>query len=269
MIRELQELASSSCLDMSQLKTELTEEYTGQKPDGHMSELITQLRQQLEELEQFAFKNGQLPTGELPLRVLHQRQNLVLKKLQEKIPSLKIEFEKPTASHDHFMELVERDFEQGMEPLREKDKLLDQLRTQITDLERFVKLLQAEIGSPPPSPIERKKEEEITNRVPPTTSAESDDIRPLDLRKPIDQMKSQQKDACKKSSFFGHFIGHGFSRKHFERNELKHTTMGNHYGYALIELGNFEEGVFDSVTKERSLRLRSTKSWRRSTRIRY
>lgn len=88
MLKELQEFASTGCIDIAkvrmdtiqlkQLETDdsatiklLNEDYAKEKR-FNVLELITKLRLQMEDLEKFAFENGQMT--EMPLRELKQRQ---------------------------------------------------------------------------------------------------------------------------------------------------------------------------------------------------
>lgn len=78
-----------------------------------------------------------------------------------------------------------------MNPIKAKEKLVEQLQTQIVDLERFVSFLQTEISVRPPSSI------------------------------------SSLPVAPTKKGFFTNWMK--FNQK-FERNQLKRTPQGSHYG---------------------------------------
>lgn len=77
MLKELQEFASKGCIDIAQVRNEteqLKEENNGkpiQEKKAKVLQLINQLRQQMEDLEKFAYENGQ---GEMPICELKQRQ---------------------------------------------------------------------------------------------------------------------------------------------------------------------------------------------------
>lgn len=100
MLKELQEFASRGCIDIGEVKQEtkkIQEHQEGENLDENIQqkrdrvfELIKHLRQQLEDLEKFAYENGE---GELPMSELRHRQKIVFEKLQEKI-QLKIELDK-------------------------------------------------------------------------------------------------------------------------------------------------------------------------------
>lgn len=82
--------------------------------------------------------------------------------------------------------------------MREKDQLLEQLQTQIRDLERYVNYLQGE------------SEGKVV-----TAIASKPFVRP-------------------KSNPFLKFTG--CSSRRFERNELKNTIIGHHYGYFTMQI---------------------------------
>lgn len=94
--------------------------------------------------------------------------------------------------------------------MKEKEQVVDQLQTQITDLERYVAYLQEEVatGCNPTADEDDGSREKLQ----PVRSVESANFRRIQ----------------KKPSMFG-LIGCQ-SRRHFERNELKNTLRGNHYG---------------------------------------
>ncbi|KAH7721596.1 RUN domain-containing protein 1 [Aphelenchoides avenae] len=224
LLKELQEFASRGCIDIGEVKQQTQQikdvsEQTGGVIDETIRQkrlrvlgLIRQLRQQTEELEKFAYENGD---GEMPTRELKQRQKLVFDKLQERI-QLKIDLDK-------FSEVeLERSIEQGIDqvlrPMKEKEQVVDQLQTQITDLERYVAYLQEEVATGGNNIAE--EEDGSREKLQPVRSVESANFRRIQ----------------KKPSMFG-LIGCQ-SRRHFERNGLKNTLRGNHYGdqRARIEL---------------------------------
>ena len=111
----------------------------------------------------------------MPLSELRARQRLVLERLREKM-RLQVQLAGPEADADEeqFRKKLDEGLEQALEPIREKvnyffiflffsnfkDQLVHQLRTQITDLERYVHLLQREVleatGSPTPGSPSKK-----------------------------------------------------------------------------------------------------------------
>ncbi|KAI6189927.1 RUN domain-containing protein [Aphelenchoides bicaudatus] len=230
MLKELVEFASQSCFDISSLREE-THQIREQLQSGMQTaeigekkarvvELIQKLRSQTEDLEKFAYENGH---GEMPLCQLKQRQKVVFDKLQEKI-QLKIDLDKLSTAE--FQQNLEQGIEEVLNPIKEKDQLVDQLQTQITDLERFVSFLQQE-----------------------SVASENDEEKPDRLVRSIESAYKRQLPVRQKS-IFG-LIGCQ-SKRHFERNELKKTVLGNHYGDQRAQLELAVDKVLQ-VMKHRQL----------------
>ncbi|KAI6186578.1 RUN domain-containing protein [Aphelenchoides besseyi] len=209
LLKELLEFASEGCLDISGIREEanqlrqsnnISAADVGEKRT-RVLDLIQKLRTQTEDLERFAYENGH---GVIPLCELKERQKLVFDKLQEKI-RLKIELEK--LSGEELQQNLDQGLDEILNPIKQKDELVDQLQTQITDLERFVSFLQQE-----------------------STTHEIDEAANLVGRSTQRSIESAYKRAPlqRKRSLFN-FIS-GQSHRHFERNELKKTPIGNHYG---------------------------------------
>jgi hypothetical protein len=102
---------------------------------------------------------------------------------------------------------LQKNVDQGLDdllnPIKEKEKLVDQLQTQIVDLERFVSFLQQESNT-------IQEEEDGSEKTAAPRSIESAYKQPLQRKKSIFNL-----------------IG---GSRYFERNELKKTPAGNHYG---------------------------------------
>ncbi|CAH1103604.1 unnamed protein product [Psylliodes chrysocephalus] len=104
-------------------------------------ELIDKLKSQLRELEQYAFENGE---AGIPQDVLLERQKIILNELKTR---MNIEIDE-----QHFYKMSQADvsrqinmaFDQLVSPLKVKEHLVAQLKTQIADLERFINYLQAD-----------------------------------------------------------------------------------------------------------------------------
>uniref|UniRef100_A0A0N4U9I6 RUN domain-containing protein n=1 Tax=Dracunculus medinensis TaxID=318479 RepID=A0A0N4U9I6_DRAME len=191
LLKDLQEFAFRGCTDVEEVKRKignnfgLGKEGVNRQKERQM-ELITQLKRQLEELEKFAYETGE---GGLPSSEIIARQKVVIDKLHEKM-QLNLELDK--MSQSDLQKQVDEALKQLINPIKAKEKLVEQLQTQIVDLERFVSFLQGETADRTP------------------TSFSSTRTKPV------------------KKNIFMNLIGCGNNR--FERNELKNTIQGNHYG---------------------------------------
>ncbi|VDM56452.1 unnamed protein product [Angiostrongylus costaricensis] len=194
LLKNLQDFAFKGCADMNELKklrsqTEFGEVLEIQKQ--RQSELLKQLREQLEDLERIAYENGE---GDMPSTLIIQKQKAVLDELHSKM-SLNLELDK--MSLPDIQKHVDQALKQLINPFKEKQQLVEQLQTQIVDLERFVSYLRRENSSQQNSPTKAIASSQFTT------------------------------NKAKSSSFFGLV---GCSVQRFQKNQLKNTLQGNHYG---------------------------------------
>ncbi|OQR74749.1 RUN domain-containing protein 1-like [Tropilaelaps mercedesae] len=92
-------------------------------------ELMSKLRSQLQELETYAYETGD---GGLPSNILLERQNFILQQLKARM-ALNLE-EIGALSSDELKEKI-------VNPAKVKEQLVEQLRTQVSDLERYIDFL--------------------------------------------------------------------------------------------------------------------------------
>lgn len=107
-------------------------------------ELIKKLRLQLRDLERYAYERGELK--HVPLSVLAERQTVVIETLKEK---LSLNIDKDAIEKLELNELkkqVDKDINDLVDPLITKEYLLSQLKTQLTDLERYISHLHGTMG---------------------------------------------------------------------------------------------------------------------------
>ncbi|KAJ8930850.1 hypothetical protein NQ314_016267 [Rhamnusium bicolor] len=104
-------------------------------------ELIDRLKSQLRELEQYAFENGE---AGVPQDILLERQRVILNELKTRM-NLELD-------EQNYYQMTQADvskqinvaLDQLVSPLRVKEHLVAQLKTQVADLERFISYLQAD-----------------------------------------------------------------------------------------------------------------------------
>lgn len=105
-------------------------------------ELISQLKSQLEDLEKYAYETGD---ADLPQSVILERQNIIISHLKEKL-NFEID-DLCKLPVDDLRWQVDYAISQIVSPLKMKEQLVSQLKTQITDLERFINYLQGEVST--------------------------------------------------------------------------------------------------------------------------
>ncbi|CAK5025324.1 unnamed protein product [Meloidogyne enterolobii] len=162
MLNQLQQFASTSCTNNRNLRLQQISDNSNSSLNvvdleennvnvmtndnaANMSQLVEELRIQLDELENFAWRNGHLREGDLPLSELRARQTLILERLREKM-RLRVKLAGPDADADEneFRKKLDAELDEAERGLLEKDQLVKQLSTQISDLEQYVQLLQRE-----------------------------------------------------------------------------------------------------------------------------
>lgn len=111
-------------------------------PDG---ELIEQLKSQLTELEQLAYESG--APGVLPQHVLLEKQKFILDELRSKLNLQVEQHQLPELSTEQLRHQVDNAIGEFVGPLKMKEQLVAQLKTQITDLERFIAFLQCDTAA--------------------------------------------------------------------------------------------------------------------------
>ncbi|XP_003705736.2 RUN domain-containing protein 1 [Megachile rotundata] len=105
-------------------------------------ELICQLKSQLEDLEKYAYETGD---AELPQSMILERQNIIINHLKEKLNFNVDDLCKLPV--DDLKWQVDYAISQIVSPLKMKEQLVSQLKTQIADLERFINYLQGEVST--------------------------------------------------------------------------------------------------------------------------
>jgi RUN domain-containing protein 1 len=104
-------------------------------------ELIEQLKTQLDDLEKYAYETGE-PV--LPQAVMVEKQKIIIDELKQKMNLNFNELDLPQLSPDELRNHVDAAFGEFVSPLKMKEQLVAQLKTQVNDLERFIKFLQVE-----------------------------------------------------------------------------------------------------------------------------
>ncbi|XP_044154649.1 LOW QUALITY PROTEIN: RUN domain-containing protein 1 [Bufo gargarizans] len=113
-------------------------------------ELIVQLKTQLDDLETFAYQEGNYDS--LPQSMVMERQRVIIDELIKKL-DVNLNEDIGCLSPEELRQRVDAAIAQIVNPARVKEQLVDQLKTQIRDLEMFIKFIQDEIGSPPENSV--------------------------------------------------------------------------------------------------------------------
>ncbi|NXT79549.1 RUND1 protein, partial [Zapornia atra] len=107
-------------------------------------ELILQLKTQLDDLETFAYQEGSYDS--LPQSVVMERQRMIINELIKKL-DMDLSEDVAALSPEELRQRVDAAIAQIVNPARVKEQLVEQLKTQIRDLEMFINFIQDEVGS--------------------------------------------------------------------------------------------------------------------------
>ncbi|XP_053533949.1 RUN domain-containing protein 1 [Ictalurus punctatus] len=108
-------------------------------------ELIVQLKVQLDDLERFAYQEGSYDS--LPQSVVMERQRVIIDELIKKL-DVNLNEDIGNLTPEELRQRVDTAIAQIVNPVRVKEQLVEQLKTQIRDLEMFINFIQDEVGNP-------------------------------------------------------------------------------------------------------------------------
>ena len=160
LLKELEEFAFRGCPNVSKrlvdtsssiLEPLSAHEQIIEEQRTKQKELIDQLKNQLEDLESYAYQSGDL---DLPSSLVMEKHKLILDELKEKINLPVDDLNK--LSNEDIKKSVQNAICKIVNPIKIKEHLVTQLTTQIEDLERFIDFLQGDASSPGPYALKKK-----------------------------------------------------------------------------------------------------------------
>lgn len=144
LLKKLEDFADSGIPNWSEHSNEIGTRNIISKMDSqknHQHELIEQLKTQLDDLEKYAYETGE-PV--LPQAIMMEKQKIIIDELKQKMNLNFNELDLPQLSPDELRNHVDAAIGEFVSPLKMKEQLVAQLKTQVNDLERFIKFLQVE-----------------------------------------------------------------------------------------------------------------------------
>ncbi|BFZ16011.1 hypothetical protein BsWGS_19049 [Bradybaena similaris] len=255
LLKELEEFAFRGIPDVRGCKiqdAQLLEEMSEKEHEEKISEqrekqrvLIEQLKSQLEDLETYAYETGDADS--LPTSKVMEKQKVVLEELKHKLDLNLENFD--SLSVEELRQVVDHAVGQIINPAKVKEKLVEQLKTQITDLERFIQFLQGEATSPGPLGKDRClcPMHECDQTSAQSTGCKHKGTSPSQQAKlksqysfgdkgqstPTSNLNDSTTNIMKKTLTLLqiYIISQlGCGSRDFKRNLLKKTTKGNHWG---------------------------------------
>ncbi|XP_039080206.1 RUN domain-containing protein 1 [Hyaena hyaena] len=152
-------------------------------------ELILQLKTQLDDLETFAYQEGSYDS--LPQSVVLERQRVIIDELIKKL-DMNLNEDISSLSTEELRQRVDAAVAQIVNPARVKEQLVEQLKTQIRDLEMFISFIQDEVGSPLQADSARCECKASGKTGSGTTRADSSRLPPGNSKTKADDVKKVQ-----------------------------------------------------------------------------
>ncbi|CAH8575368.1 unnamed protein product [Schistosoma bovis] len=142
MLKSLEEFASRGIPDLQSLAEQCSKLSSESQActsslDGRPQKMIEQLKRHLDDLERFAYETGE--QSEPPTQAILEKQRLVLEGLREKLELNISNVDKLPAAE--LQQVVDKAVNQFLNPVKVNEKLVEQLKTQVNDLERFIDFL--------------------------------------------------------------------------------------------------------------------------------
>ncbi|XP_047489847.1 RUN domain-containing protein 1-like isoform X3 [Penaeus chinensis] len=246
LLHELEEFANRGIPDLREAnarrKSTVSEHVDGEEDDhagmAKQKELIEKLKQQLEDLENYAYQTGE---GGPPQAKVMEKQRVVIEQLKGKLNLNVDEFDR--LSVDDLKGQVDSAIRELVNPLKMKEQLVAQLQTQIVDLERFIEFLQ---GEGTDGVIKNGK---VPCRCKTPEARHPGDGKPQESgfsqgrlgtqrckskskSEEREQLRMETENIMKRATTLINMLsfGCGASSSRFQKNTLKKTPQGNHYG---------------------------------------
>ena len=218
------------------------------------TELINQLKGQLEDLECYEYESGE---GSVPSSILLERQKVVMEQLKARLNFNMDNIDKLT--EEELKAEVDEAVGQLVTPLRMKSHLINQLKTQIEDLEMFIEFLQGEASTL--VPVECTGCGTCTKHTSPSkgggAGVKGSQRRPKSFRKRTksehEQIRKQTESILEKAMAVLQLttlaqFGCG-GEQAFYKNSLKNTPKGNHYGDLRAKLEVAVDHILDACSR--------------------
>ncbi|XP_073831027.1 RUN domain-containing protein 1 isoform X2 [Musca autumnalis] len=253
LLKDLEEFAFQGIPDQSNISAlSRTASRCGSSLKNHTEEarqfeLIEQLKSQLTELEKIAYESG---APVLPQHILLEKQKIIIDELKTKL-NFKVDEQKlPELTAEELKSQVDNAIGEFVGPLKMKEQLVAQLKTQITDLERFIAFLQCDTEESKMKTLTSGSEKlsEAYNSY--SAKKRNDSLKPNDPTAALingSRVKSSEATTAatreslhhkahslmdKASLLMQMFATTHFGAKpeEFQKNTLKKTNKGNHWG---------------------------------------
>ncbi|CAF3038730.1 unnamed protein product [Rotaria socialis] len=146
LLLELHKFASSGIPDVMCQSSIYTNDFTHEQlieaEKRREKTFINELKRKLDELERYALASGSLEGA--PTSVMMEKQRILIDELREKLDLQLDDEEVSKLSAEELRRLVDLGIHQITNPMKMKEKLINQMRTEISDLEKFIDFLKTD-----------------------------------------------------------------------------------------------------------------------------
>ncbi|CAF0808345.1 unnamed protein product [Adineta ricciae] len=142
LLLELHEFASNGIPDIMCQTTIDVQEQVIEGEKCREKEFINELKQKLDELEHYAAASGSLEGA--PTSVMIEKQRILIDQLRHKLHLQLDDASVSKLSAEELRKLVDQAIYQLTNPVKLKENLINQMRTQIGDLEKFIEFLKSD-----------------------------------------------------------------------------------------------------------------------------
>ncbi|XP_037041750.1 RUN domain-containing protein 1 [Bradysia coprophila] len=211
-------------------------------------ELIERLKQQLSDVEKFAYESG---AKVLPQSMLVEKQKVIIDELKNKVNFNVFDDDLLQLTSEDLRSQVDHALGEFVGPVKMKDTLVCQLKTQITDLERFVAYLQCETQDLKQMTKEMAGMKNLEmaytsyntqtakNRRRTRSASSGQDVEPKETTRLKNSQSAHETLSSKAATVLDKAAAllnifavtqFGCGSNSFQKNSLKKTTKGNHWG---------------------------------------
>ncbi|KAJ6647188.1 RUN domain-containing protein 1 [Pseudolycoriella hygida] len=240
-------------------------------------ELIERLKQQLSDVEKFAYESG---AKVLPQSMLVEKQKVIIDELKNKVNFNVYDDDLLQLTSEDLRSQVDHALGEFVGPVKMKDTLVSQLKTQITDLERFVAYLQCETKDLKQMTKEMSgmknfemaytsyntqlaKNRRRTKSVSGQGTEPKETTRLKNSQSAHETLSSKAATVLDKAAALLNIFAvtqFGCGSNNFQKNSLKKTTKGNHWGDLRAQIEVDVQEIISLVTTMQTTSNHSSKT---------
>ncbi|XP_067936552.1 RUN domain-containing protein 1-like [Watersipora subatra] len=260
-LKELEEFAERGIPDIRSCVVPTTQASSDEKREEEYKkrlsdkqrEMIGELKSSLADLESYAYENGL--AQELPTSKKLEKQDIIIEEIRRKLEISHLD-NLASLSAAELRECVDEAISQIVNPAKVREKQVEQLQTQVVDLERFVDFLQAEVTqaqkeaqSRAPTKVKSPKNSPLLR-----PHMHADAVRTQGTGSSVKSEESEAEDLVSKVKRIAKVLhiyiiselSCGRRQRDVQRNDMKHKPQP-HYGDLLAEVQMAVDALVDTA----------------------